>query len=137
MGYWNYRVIEHEPDKFGRVWFQLHEVFYDEDGNISSWTEEPITFIADAEDGGVDGVKNALKMALDDVKSRVVLRMCDLVVRDDTDPFAKLIEACESAIEDLRPLFSNRSGAARRKLEDAVKEAKEWGEFVEEDAPQT
>jgi len=41
MASWNYRVIrrEHEP---GEVLFQVHEVYYGEDGSVQSWTADPV-----------------------------------------------------------------------------------------------
>lgn len=42
---WNYRVIKMEngiPEDDGHV-FQFHEVYYEEDGTISSWTVEPVS----------------------------------------------------------------------------------------------
>jgi hypothetical protein len=59
--HWNYRIIRHDDDKHS--WFGLHEVFYD--GSISGWTENPITFVCDA-DEGTEGITDALNHALKD-----------------------------------------------------------------------
>jgi hypothetical protein len=33
---WNYRVILQDD------YYSIHEVYYDDDGNIESWTEQPV-----------------------------------------------------------------------------------------------
>jgi hypothetical protein len=35
---WNHRVIKEE----GEDLFQIHEVYYDDEGNIVTWTAEPV-----------------------------------------------------------------------------------------------
>ena len=42
---WNYRIIHH--DDVPQPFFAIHEVFYDEAGNITSWTAEPIDITAE------------------------------------------------------------------------------------------
>lgn len=37
---WNYRIIKHDTNTHPH--FAVHEVFYDEVGNITSWTADPI-----------------------------------------------------------------------------------------------
>lgn len=66
---WNYRIIRHTDGHFA-----LHEVFYDEQGNPNAVTKEPITFIADKEEG-TDGIVKSLEMAAKDSKTRPVLDM--------------------------------------------------------------
>jgi hypothetical protein len=39
---WNYRVMKRKNDA-GIYDFGIHEVYYDEHGNINSWTENPLT----------------------------------------------------------------------------------------------
>lgn len=41
MASWNYRVIRTEHES-GDVFFRIHEVYYDEDGSIRSWTVDPV-----------------------------------------------------------------------------------------------
>lgn len=36
---WNYRILVHENDV--ETYFQMHEVYYDEDGNPTSYTASP------------------------------------------------------------------------------------------------
>jgi hypothetical protein len=38
---WNYRIMKHSDGK-NEPWYGIHEVFYDENGKISSWTTNPI-----------------------------------------------------------------------------------------------
>lgn len=52
MSYWNYRVVEkvlskHEHDTtydttYDTTSYEVHEVYYDEDGNITMWSEDSI-----------------------------------------------------------------------------------------------
>lgn len=48
MTEWNYRVIKKEyplPKSMGDGYeyvYEIREVYYDEDGKIQSWTEEPV-----------------------------------------------------------------------------------------------
>jgi len=42
MTHWNYRVIRREHDA-GEVTFQIHEVYYAQDGSIEGWTADPVT----------------------------------------------------------------------------------------------
>jgi len=35
---WNYRVLKHVAE--GAEWYQIHEVYYNEDGSIKACTEE-------------------------------------------------------------------------------------------------
>ncbi|HSB98040.1 MAG TPA: hypothetical protein VLC91_16385 [Spongiibacteraceae bacterium] len=39
---WNYRVIAKKCAKSGLVTYQIHEVYYTEDGNIDCWTQQPV-----------------------------------------------------------------------------------------------
>lgn len=39
-GYWNYRVLEKGTDDY--KYYEIHEVYYDADGKIIAWTENPI-----------------------------------------------------------------------------------------------
>lgn len=50
MSYWNYRVVEKNITnkidcsdmEYENTCYSIHEVYYDEDGNITMWSEEPI-----------------------------------------------------------------------------------------------
>jgi hypothetical protein len=44
---WEYRIIKHDTDE--GTYFAVHEVFYDESGEIKGWTENPVSFGGDSE----------------------------------------------------------------------------------------
>jgi hypothetical protein len=39
---WNYRVIAKKSARSGMVTYQIHEVYYTEDGGIDCWTQQPV-----------------------------------------------------------------------------------------------
>jgi hypothetical protein len=39
-GWWNYRVIEKGSEDY--KYYEIHEVYYDADGKIIAWTENPV-----------------------------------------------------------------------------------------------
>lgn len=63
---WNYRIIA-TPDSYA-----LHEVYYDENGQIDGWTQEPTSFSAFPEEGP-EGIVASLTMALADAQKHPVL----------------------------------------------------------------
>ena len=67
---WNYRILDHGDH------LALHEVHYGTDGNPASYTNNPITFVADA--GHEDEIVSALKMALPDATSCPVLIVSEI-----------------------------------------------------------
>lgn len=67
---WNYRIIE----RGGR--YGIHEVFYDNDGRIMSWTEEPIDLVR----GNAKQLRGDLKHMVADMK-RPVLHEAELLKR--------------------------------------------------------
>lgn len=42
MANWNYRVIRKNCQRTGTVTYQIHEVYYAEDGSIDCWTQQPV-----------------------------------------------------------------------------------------------
>ncbi len=42
MSYWNYRVIKEEFPEHNEDSYQIHEVYYDDDGKIEGWTQSPV-----------------------------------------------------------------------------------------------
>ncbi len=40
-GYWNHRVMRHRStfDRVTTIWYEVHEVHYNGDGEITRWTE--------------------------------------------------------------------------------------------------
>jgi hypothetical protein len=78
---WNYRIIKHDgADCAGHEWFALHEVYTD-NGKMS-WSEDPISFVCDVEEGP-DGVIKSLELALSDARTRPVLLMSELMAQPD------------------------------------------------------
>lgn len=58
--YWNHRIIEHNEVEFYEA---IHEVYYNEDGSIQGWTENPVSIMKYEEDSWekiVEGIKVAL-----------------------------------------------------------------------------
>jgi len=48
MSKWNHRVIAIREER--QDFFMIHEVHYDDDGNICSWTENPVSVSGDSLD---------------------------------------------------------------------------------------
>lgn len=42
MSYWNHRVIRKHDSDSDTVSYQIHEVYYADDGSIEQWTEDPV-----------------------------------------------------------------------------------------------
>ena len=68
---WNYRIIHYTAGGYG-----LHEVFYDDKGEVEGWTDQAIDFGCD-EDEGKEGVIKSLKLALKDAKRQPVMEEKD------------------------------------------------------------
>lgn len=45
-GWWNYRVLEKGTDDY--KYYEIHEVYYDADGKIVAWTENPVDLYINA-----------------------------------------------------------------------------------------
>lgn len=45
-GYWNYRVLEKGSEDY--KYYEIHEVYYDADGKIIAWTENPVDLYIEA-----------------------------------------------------------------------------------------
>ena len=43
---WNYRVMRHRDAK-GRTWLAVHEAFYDDQGEVTAWTDEAVSLVAE------------------------------------------------------------------------------------------
>jgi hypothetical protein len=64
---WNNRIVKHEKDD--TVWYAVHEVFYNENGGINGYTENPITIVGDT----VEDVKSQLEMIAKDIEKHEVI----------------------------------------------------------------
>lgn len=42
MSYWNYRVIRRRYPDSDAISYQIHEVYYADNGSIEHWTEDPV-----------------------------------------------------------------------------------------------
>ncbi|HUY52958.1 MAG TPA: hypothetical protein VMV24_00050 [Candidatus Dormibacteraeota bacterium] len=60
---WNYRIIKHDTEK--RNYFAIHEVFYDNKGKITSWTENPIDIVGESK----TDIKSILKQMVVDIET--------------------------------------------------------------------
>jgi len=77
---WNYRIIRHETND--EVWYAVHEVYYDKDGTLNGWTEDPVRF------GGNDreDLLKGLAMALRDCRELPVLEEHGETLVEHTPP---------------------------------------------------
>ena len=50
MSYWNYRAIRKSHEESDTDTYQIHEVYYDKDGNIEGWTESPVKPLGETPD---------------------------------------------------------------------------------------
>jgi hypothetical protein len=64
---WNCRIIHHDKDE--NPYFAIHEVFYDEHGEVANWTTNPI----DVSGKSQMEVTKALKQMLEDITKTEML----------------------------------------------------------------
>jgi hypothetical protein len=67
--HWNYRLIKHSDGTFG-----LYEVYYDDVGNVETYTTEPCSFVSDTP----ESMRDILNMAAEAL-TKPVLNMEDLL----------------------------------------------------------
>ena len=89
---WNNRIIKHErpaaPNhKDDAVWYSVHEVFYNENGGVTGYTEDPISIVGET----VDEVKSQLKMIMKDIEKHEVID-ASTVELEDWDEAIEIIE---------------------------------------------
>jgi hypothetical protein len=53
--HWNHRVIRHDEDESGEVWFAIHEVFY-RDNKPVMWTEDGIRLVGESPEDLVETI---------------------------------------------------------------------------------
>ena len=68
---WNYRLMA-QPDGSGGMWFEIHEVYYDEKGEPESYTTIP----ADVSGGDIDDIMFGLS-GMKDAINRPILWLGD------------------------------------------------------------
>ena len=64
---WNNRIIKHEKDD--AVWYSVHEVFYNENGGVIGYTEDPTDLLGLT----VEEVKSQLEMITKDIEKHEVI----------------------------------------------------------------
>ena len=47
MGHWNHRIMRHNDDP---TWYGLHEVYYNDAGQVVAWTDSPVTVTGESVD---------------------------------------------------------------------------------------
>ena len=67
MGSWNYRVIKSTND-IGETCYQIHEAFYNENGELALITENPVSPAGEP----LDELKRDLEMMIEDLKHPVL-----------------------------------------------------------------
>ena len=80
MSTWNLRIIHYdkrEPSGYG-----VHEVFYNEDGTVFDYTENPIDITGET----IEDVKKYAQMIVDDINKSPVLVQSEIVIIHDFDP---------------------------------------------------
>lgn len=94
MSYWNYRVVEKDVTykidcsemEYENVSYSIHEVYYDEDGNITMWSAESISPYGEV---CVKDLEHDLKFMLE-ACSKPVLKESDLP--DSGEYLSKLLK---------------------------------------------
>ena len=84
---WNNRIVKHEKDD--AVWYAVHEVFYNDNGGINGYTEDPITVLGET----VEDVKSQLEMIMKDIEKHEVIDASTVKFEDwysdDSDDIAE------------------------------------------------
>ena len=94
MSYWNYRVVEKNTTnkidcsemEYGITVYEVHEVYYDEDGNITMWSEDSISPYGE---GCLKDLEVDIKFMLD-ACSKPILKESDLP--DSGEYLSKLLK---------------------------------------------
>jgi hypothetical protein len=58
MSFWNHRVMRHKKE--GKTWLAIHEVYYNDEGEPHSWTEEPVSLAGEC----IEDLREELKQIL-------------------------------------------------------------------------
>ena len=93
-GYWNYRLVEHKnswKDLDGKTQiektFEIHEVYYDKDGNIIAWTENPVQLYFQS----LADLKAMIKR-LKKLKQKTILRIVEYIDGEKLEDTGKLLK---------------------------------------------
>ena len=60
MSHWNHRVVRHSPEE-GDIYYGIHEVYYDDEGNVLFLTESPVEVWGEDVDDLIKGYTNMSK----------------------------------------------------------------------------
>lgn len=69
MTHWNYRVMIHPDVKGDEVYQAIHEVYYDDDGKVTGWTDSPISVGGEDVAWVLDRMREALEKPVLDFKT--------------------------------------------------------------------
>ncbi|GAB4228069.1 MAG: hypothetical protein Kow0032_07950 [Methyloligellaceae bacterium] len=118
--HWNYRVLRHEDGTLA-----LHEVFYDENGKPSMYTNDPISFAVDG-DEGLPALTEALEHALRDARERPVLDVSEIGAKpkESASSTTKRHHPFSELTEDWPPERRQRVEEAKRRHEKNIKKDK-------------
>ena len=76
---WNNRIIKHEKDD--AVWYSVHEVFYNENGGVTGYTEDPTDLLGLT----VEEVKSQLERITKDIEKHEVIDASTVKFEDWND----------------------------------------------------
>lgn len=68
---WNHRIIRHIEQRTHMddgIYYAIHEVYYDEDGKVNGWTEEPIRIMEES----LDDLKVTLQRLIESLDKPVI-----------------------------------------------------------------
>jgi hypothetical protein len=63
---WNHRIIRHIDDD--SIYYAIHKFYYDEDGKVKGWTEEPIRIMEE----GLEDLKVTLQRLIESFDNPVL-----------------------------------------------------------------
>ena len=93
-GYWNYRLIEHKSswkDTNGEEQiektFEIHEVYYDNNGKIIAWTENPVKLYFQS----LDDLKATIRR-LKKLKHKTILKLVEYIDGEKLEDTGKLLK---------------------------------------------
>ena len=71
MSHWNYRLVKYKDEREG---YGIHEVYYDDKGDIDAWEDMPADLVGDSPEEMV----TALGLMLASIQKRKILHEEDL-----------------------------------------------------------
>ncbi len=98
---WNYRIIKHDLRR--PTYFAVHEVFYDDGGNITSWTSDAI----DLTGGSRKDILATLAQITDDLKTPVLYETTMHKI-DKKRSKIKLVQTCSACPEQYDAFLDNK-----------------------------